>query len=130
MTQFYRLYANKIEISNNCNSFYVHDEYLLLTDHTNTLKFVDLKKIGKKFNRATSKKNFSISIHDYLKTWKDDSNAKTLKEETMHRIERGAKLVIAIHSDTNCILQMPRVNKIINIFSFINNLFAKNLVFF
>jgi len=48
----------------------------------------------------------------------------------MHRIERGAKLVIAIHSDTNCILQMPRVNKIINIFSFINNLFAKNLVFF
>jgi hypothetical protein len=46
MTQFYRLYVNKTEISNNCNSFYVHDEYLLLTDHTNTLKFVDLKKIS------------------------------------------------------------------------------------
>ena len=28
----------------------------------------------------------------------------------MHRIERGAKLVISIHTDTNCILQMPRGN--------------------
>jgi hypothetical protein len=48
----------------------------------------------------------------------------------MHRIERGAKLVIAIHSDTNCILQMPRVNKIINIFSFINNLLQETWCFF
>ena len=28
----------------------------------------------------------------------------------MHRIERGAKLVISIHTDTSCILQMPRGN--------------------
>ena len=28
----------------------------------------------------------------------------------MHRIERGAKLVISIHIDTSCILQMPRGN--------------------
>ena len=46
LTQYYRLYANKIELSNNCSSFYIHDEYLLFTDHTNTLKFVDLKKIS------------------------------------------------------------------------------------
>ena len=47
LTQFYRLYANKIEISNNCNSFFVHDEYLLFTDHSNVLKFVDLNKLSK-----------------------------------------------------------------------------------
>ena len=112
MTQFYRLYANKIEISNNCNSFYVHDEYLLLTDHSNTLKFVDLKKIGKKnfFLKTNNNNNLILFLIMFIL---DDVNAKTLKEETMHRVERGAKLVIAIHSDTNCILQMPRVEKII-----------------
>ena len=45
-TQYYRLYAGKTEIANNCNSFYVHDTYLLFTDHTNTLKFVDLHKLS------------------------------------------------------------------------------------
>ena len=45
-TQYYRLYADRVEIANNCNSFYVHDEFLLFTDHTNTLKFVDLAKIS------------------------------------------------------------------------------------
>ena len=28
----------------------------------------------------------------------------------MRRVERGAKLLIALHSDTGCILQMPRGN--------------------
>lgn len=49
-TQYYRLYVNKVEVANNCNSFYVHDEYLLFTDHANTLKFVDLGKISKCFH--------------------------------------------------------------------------------
>ncbi len=47
LTQYYRLYVNKIEIANNCNSFYVHDEFLLYTDHTNTLKFVKLQNLGR-----------------------------------------------------------------------------------
>ena len=46
-TQYYRLYADNVEIANNCNSFYIHDEFLLFTDHTNTLKFVNLSKISK-----------------------------------------------------------------------------------
>jgi len=43
-TQYYRLYFNRTEVSNNCSSFYVHDEYLLFTDHSNSLKFVNLSK--------------------------------------------------------------------------------------
>ncbi len=46
LTQYYRLYANKFEIANNCNSYFVHDEFLLFTDHTNTLKFVNLQRLG------------------------------------------------------------------------------------
>lgn len=48
-TQYYRLYADNVEIANNCNSFYIHDEFLLFTDHSNTLKFVNLSKISKLF---------------------------------------------------------------------------------
>jgi elongator complex protein 1 len=47
LTQYYRLYVNKFEIANNCNSFYIHDEFLLFTDHLNTLKFVHLQRMSK-----------------------------------------------------------------------------------
>lgn len=76
----------------------------MFTDHTNTLKFVDLKKISE---LNTFNTNF-VDLN--LKSKIDDSNVKTLKEETMHRVERGAKLITAILTDTNCILQMPRGN--------------------
>ena len=33
-----------------------------------------------------------------------------MQEEALRRLERGAKLIIAIHSETGCILQMPRGN--------------------
>ena len=46
LSQFCRLYVNKTEIANNCNSFYVHDENLIFTDHSGALKFIDLMKIG------------------------------------------------------------------------------------
>ena len=41
---------------------------------------------------------------------KEDSNSKIVQEEALRRLERGAKLVTAVHSDTACILQMPRGN--------------------
>ena len=37
---------DKLEISNNCNSYYLHDDFLLLTDHTNILKFVQMGKLN------------------------------------------------------------------------------------
>ena len=35
---------------------------------------------------------------------------KKIQEEELRRVERGARLVISIHFDTACILQMPRGN--------------------
>jgi len=61
-TQYYRLYVNGIEVANNCSSFYVHDEYLLFTDHANTLKFVDLSKI-----RNTPVIFFKLSINERIR---------------------------------------------------------------
>jgi elongator complex protein 1 len=41
---------------------------------------------------------------------KDDLNGKKIQEESLRRIERGGKILIGLHSDTGCILQMPRGN--------------------
>ncbi|RNA26145.1 elongator complex 1 [Brachionus plicatilis] len=84
LSQFYRLYADGVELANNCTSFYVHDQFLLYTDHTNTLKFIDLNKLH-------------------------NANKK-INEESFRKLERGAKLLIALNTDTGCILQMPRGN--------------------
>ena len=51
LTQYYRLYIDSVEVANNCNSFYVHDEFMLFTDHSNTLKFVNLSNISKNYNQ-------------------------------------------------------------------------------
>lgn len=37
-------------------------------------------------------------------------NAKQVQEESLRRVERGAKVLIALHADTGCLLQMPRGN--------------------
>lgn len=39
-----------------------------------------------------------------------DKSGKIIQEETLRRLERGAKVLTAIHSDTGCLLQMPRGN--------------------
>lgn len=67
-TQYYRLYVNGVEVANNCSSFYVHDEYLLFTDHANTLKFVDLSKIRNTpviFFKLTINERIEIIVEKY-----------------------------------------------------------------
>lgn len=67
LTQYYRLYAERLELANNCNSFHIHDEFLLFTDHSNTLKFVNLERISKNkrlfFHIPPTPK---FSIHTFL----------------------------------------------------------------
>ncbi len=89
LTDFYRLYINNKEIANNCTSFFINDKFIILTTHTNSLKFID-------FNKTTSL--------DKLE------QTSCVVEECMRRLERGSKIVHCIDSDTACILQMPRGN--------------------
>jgi elongator complex protein 1 len=91
LTQFYRLYADQVEIANNCSSFQIHDEYLIFTDHSNTIKFIKLSKLA-------------LSIDN------NNNNTSKVQVESFRSVERGARLVNSIRSDTCCILQMPRGN--------------------
>ena len=47
LTEHSRLYVNDKEIANNCSSFFVHDEYLLLTTTSHVLRCLSILPDGK-----------------------------------------------------------------------------------
>jgi elongator complex protein 1 len=85
LSKYYRLFIDKHEVATNCSSYYVHDEYLLFTDHSSSLKFISLRQLN-------------------------NLDLKKVKEESLRQIEKGSKIVTAIKHDTKCILQAPRGN--------------------
>ncbi len=95
LTDFYRIYINNREIANNCTSYYVNDKFIILTTHTNQLKFIDLAHTAQP---------------DTGHIDKNESSGCCVIEECTRRVERGSKIVHCVHSDTTCILQMPRGN--------------------
>ncbi|CAH2087106.1 unnamed protein product [Euphydryas editha] len=84
------LYLMDVMVMNNVSSFFVHTGYLLLTTLKHVLLCVELTKVG------------LSSIESFDKTEKSDIYKR--------KIERGAKLVIAVPQDTRTIFQMPRGN--------------------
>ncbi|CAB4001430.1 Elongator complex 1 [Paramuricea clavata] len=89
LTEHSRLYVNDKEIANNCSSFFVHDEYLLLTTTSHVLRCLSILPDGKGLSSLLA--------------------GKTL-EENVRNIERGSKIITAVTQDTKMILQMPRGN--------------------
>ncbi|RIA90959.1 IKI3 family-domain-containing protein, partial [Glomus cerebriforme] len=88
-----KLYGNHINISTECTSFFIHNDFLIFTTLSNTVKFLPLQanlsgKEIKNFNNNES--------HPY--------------DETVRKIERGAKIICAVYFDVFLILQMPRGN--------------------
>lgn len=47
LTEHSRLYMNDKEIASNCSSFFVHDEYLLLTTTSHVLRSLSILPDGK-----------------------------------------------------------------------------------
>lgn len=90
-TKTYRLFINNIEIANNCTSFSVHDEFLLLTTHSHTCRCI---------NRHTKFKDILTlsdgKVHPF--------------DESIRKVERGSEIVISVADDTKLVLQMPRGN--------------------
>lgn len=84
------LYYNDNLIMNNVSSYFIHTYFLLLTTLQHVLLCTEITKSGIQ------------AIIDYQKT------------ESPHvykrKIERGAKLVIAVPNDTRTVFQMPRGN--------------------
>ncbi|CAL3971291.1 unnamed protein product [Diplocarpon coronariae] len=82
------LYTNSRLLVKNCTSFLLTPAHLIFTTTTNLLKFVHITKV------------------DDLEVPPDDPE----KDERCRSIERGARLVTAMPSSLNLVLQMPRGN--------------------
>lgn len=90
LTKHHRLFMNKKEIASNCTSFLLHEEFLLLTTHSHTLR--------------------SVYLNSLAKVTKLDDECTYCVDEAVRRVERGSKLVTAVHQGTAVVLQMPRGN--------------------
>ncbi|XP_071964263.1 elongator complex protein 1-like [Antedon mediterranea] len=89
LTERYRFYINEQDVANNCTSFTVHDEFLLLTTHSHTCRCISLQN---------SIKDLALS-----------ANSSQL-DENIRRVERGSRIVVAVPGETKLVLQMPRGN--------------------
>ncbi|XP_072167241.1 putative elongator complex protein 1 [Diadema setosum] len=91
LTERYRFYVNEMEIASNCTSFAITREFLILTTHSHTCRCISLE----------------TSLEDLAAL----SEGKTVSlDESIRRVERGSRIVIAIAADTRLVLQMPRGN--------------------
>ncbi|XP_020621181.1 elongator complex protein 1-like isoform X1 [Orbicella faveolata] len=91
LTEHSRLYVNDKEVSSNCTSFAVHDEFLLLTTHAHTLRCISLLPTTRGLPVLVENKPHPL-------------------DENIRRVERGSRIVVAVTQDTKIVLQMPRGN--------------------
>ncbi|CAH1797491.1 unnamed protein product [Owenia fusiformis] len=91
LTERYRFYVNDIEIATNCTSFAVHDDYLLLTTHAHTCRCICRKT--------------KLAVLPQLSDGKSHPF-----DESIRRIERGARIVTVVRDETKVVLQLPRGN--------------------
>ncbi|KAL2138685.1 hypothetical protein VTI28DRAFT_6379 [Corynascus sepedonium] len=82
------IYANSRLLAKNCTSFLVTDSHLIFTTSNHLVKFVHL----------TSEQDLDVPADD------------PEKDERCRSIERGGRLVTAIPTKMNLVLQMPRGN--------------------
>ncbi|OZJ05806.1 hypothetical protein BZG36_00877 [Bifiguratus adelaidae] len=85
-----KLYVNEIQLAHDCTSFFVTKDFLIYTTSTHTARFLPLK----------------CSYEELIKRCLQSTSIV----EDVRRVERGSKIVLALHQGTNVILQMPRGN--------------------
>ncbi|PVD20111.1 hypothetical protein C0Q70_20605 [Pomacea canaliculata] len=91
LTDRFRFYVNNVEVASNCTSFAIHNEFLLLTTLSHTVRCI---------HRHTSVRDLaSLS----------DGKAHPF-DESIRRVERGSRIVVVVAEDTKLVLQMPRGN--------------------
>lgn len=92
LTDRSRLFINNSVVATNITSFALYDDFLLLTTHSHTCRCVPL--------RETSLKALEAMLNST-----SDAN-----DETVRKVERGARIVTVVPQDTKVVLQMPRGN--------------------
>ena len=86
------LFIGSHNVVSNCSSFSLTDQFLLFTTMSHKLRII----------------NLHLSVYDAVDIAASGPTSKY--DETFREIERGARLVCAVPSDLNVILQMPRGN--------------------
>ncbi|KAF9295803.1 hypothetical protein BGZ74_010603 [Mortierella antarctica] len=85
-----RLYVNDRLISSETTSFCLHNHFLVFTTATHSARFLPLE----------------VSLWDF----KIVDNSMLPYDESIRRVERGSKIVLALPYSVNLVLQMPRGN--------------------
>ncbi|KAI9311999.1 IKI3 family-domain-containing protein [Dichotomocladium elegans] len=85
-----KLYANDRLLSAECTSFFLRNDWLALTTTSHNARFLPL----------------DIPFNEF----KISDNAPSAHDESYRRVERGAKIVLALQLKPNLVLQMPRGN--------------------
>eukprot|EP00842_Homolaphlyctis_polyrhiza_P002178 jgi/Hompol1/2961/HPOL_003082-RA len=89
-----KLFVNGKILSLECTSFFVHNEFLIITTLSHTARFLPLNQTLQSRSTGT----FS------------ETGPNIGYDEHHRRVERGSQIVIAGMNDLNLILQMPRGN--------------------
>lgn len=85
LSQTAKLYVNTTQLATNCSSFYIHDNFLLLTTHWHTFHCVSLHQDVSELKMLTNEGSGNESIRN---------------------VERGSRIVTAISCDTRVVLQV------------------------
>ncbi|CAG8447568.1 10999_t:CDS:10 [Ambispora leptoticha] len=85
-----KLYANNRLLAVDCTSFFIHNDYLVYTTTQHTARF--------------------LPLHVNFSEFKVSDNIAHPFDETIRRVERGSKIIIAPYFDVSLVLQMPRGN--------------------
>ncbi|GBB99437.1 hypothetical protein RclHR1_03520017 [Rhizophagus clarus] len=85
-----KLNVNDTQISMECTSFFIHNDFLIFTILNNNVKFLPLQA------NLSDWENFNNESHPY--------------HETIRKVERGSKIICAVYSDVFLVIQMPRGN--------------------
>ncbi|KAF9975119.1 hypothetical protein BGZ73_001334 [Actinomortierella ambigua] len=90
LTRNNRLYVNERLVSSEATSFSLHNYFLVFTTATHTARFLPLE---------TSLSEFKVV-----------DNSSLPYDESVRRVERGSRIVLAVQHSVNLVLQMPRGN--------------------
>ncbi|XP_033841778.1 elongator complex protein 1 [Periophthalmus magnuspinnatus] len=92
LTDRCHMYAGDTKLASNVSSFSVCNDFLLVTTHSHHCRCLQLS---------------SLSVKDLQVALAADVGQN---DETLRRVERGARIVTVVPQDTRVILQMPRGN--------------------
>eukprot|EP01132_Coremiostelium_polycephalum_P004274 gene4274-5347_t len=108
-----KLYINQNLVCSECNSFAIHNKFLLFTTISHVLRSVSLSVPPPTTPLITPPNNNLHNNGVHLGQNLDKlpkSNTPTTYDDSIRDVERGSRIVAVVPHDTRLVLQMPRGN--------------------